>query len=128
MSIKHDLVEEFNSELEELGKMEVGGEKYKVAVDGITKLADRIIEIDKFETESNDKFESQNIENELKTLQMKEAKRDRMITNCIELAKLGVGFGFAAWAFVASMNFEKEGILTTEGGKSALKSLLKFKF
>ena len=70
MSIKHDLVEEFNSELEELGKMEVGGEKYKVAVDGIAKLADRIIEIDKIETESNDKFESQNIENELKALRL----------------------------------------------------------
>ena len=43
MSIKNDLVEEFESELEELGKMEVGTEKYKTLVDGVTKLADRII-------------------------------------------------------------------------------------
>lgn len=126
MSIKHDLIEEFNNQLEEVSKMEVGTEKYKITMDGVTKLADRIIEIEKCEAES-DIAEETRINNELsKAEELRIDKRDKIIRNVIEGVKVVGGFGLTAWAFVAAMNFEKEGVLTTEGGKAALRSLLKF--
>lgn len=127
MSIKQSLIDEYNSQLEELSKMEVGDEKYKIVVDGVTKLADRIIEIEKNESDSSIKWESIDRDNELKAIQMKEEKRDRIIKNCIEVGKIGGTSVLTAWAFVAAMNFEKTGhLFSTEGGRTALKSLLKF--
>ena len=42
------LEEEIKDELKELRGMEVGSENYKVAVDGITKLYEKQIELKKF--------------------------------------------------------------------------------
>ena len=131
MNIRNNLTEEFESELKELKKLKVGSDDYKIAVDGISKLADRIIEIDKFEAEKEETVKDQNNkdrETELKFSQLEADKKDRLIRNCIEGGKIVAGFGLAVWAFIASMNFEKEGTLTTEDGRSALRSLLKFKF
>ena len=126
MSIKDQLVEELSSQLEAIAEMEVGSEKWKIANDGATKLAAQIIEIEKFENDAERKDIQLLNDTEYKEQQFKDEKRDRLIRNCIEGAKVIGGFGLATWAFVASMNFEKEGTLTTEGGRTALRSLLKF--
>ena len=127
MSIKNELVEEFQDEVKGLRGLQLGSDEYKATVDGVTKLADRIIEIDKIQQEASAKQISQMNETELKAAQMADEKKDRLIRNGIEAVKVVGGFAVAAWAFVASMNFEKEGTLTTEGGRSALRQLLKFK-
>lgn len=126
MSVKNVLSEEFHSELEELAKMKIGTDEYRIAVEGVTKLADRIIEIEKNEQEASIKEISRQDENELKAAQLEDEKRAQMVRNAIEGVKIVGGLGLAAWAFVASMNFEKEGTLTTEGGRNALRQLLKF--
>lgn len=115
MDIKKDLVGEFGVRLEDLAEMEFGTDEYKTGAETVMKYADRIIEIEKLEAES-----------ELKAQQAKDEKRDKLIRNAVEASKVVGGFGLAAWAFVASMNFEKEGTLTTQGGRSALNQLLKF--
>lgn len=127
MSIKNDLVEEFESELEELGKMEVGTEKYKTLVDGVTKLADRIIEIDKVENEHAVQIDTQEQEYAIKAQQLKDEKKDRFIKNCIAVGTFVGGVLVYSLAFIASTNFEREGTLTTEGGRSSLRQLLKLK-
>lgn len=127
MGIKRILVEEFEKELEELKRLEVGTDKYKNTVDGVTKMADRIIEIEKNETAKEDRSKTSEVDIYLKEQQLKEDKKDRLIKNILTGVNIVGGFGLAAWAFVASMNFEKEGTLTTEGGRSALRQLLKFK-
>ena len=126
MSIKTNLVKEFENEIKELGKLPLGSEEYESTLDGVTKLADRIIEIDKLESENNEKDRQREVDVNLKVSQMESENRDRLIRNCIEGTKVIGGFGLAAWAFIASMNFEKEGTLTTEGGRTALRQLLKF--
>lgn len=128
MSVKSILVEEFESELKEVKKLEVGSDKHKNAVDSLTKLADRIIEIEKLKDEADFKRESLDNETSLKEQQFKDEKKDRNIKNGLTAVNVIGGLGFAAWAFVSSMNFEKEGTLTTDGGKSALRHLLKFKW
>lgn len=127
MSIKNNLIEEFEDEVKGLRTLQLGSEEYKVTVDGVTKLADRIIAIENHAQEASAKQISQINENEVKATQLADDRRDKMIRNCIEGVKVVGGFALAAWAFVASMNFEKEGTLTTEGGRSALRQLLKFK-
>ena len=47
MKIEKLLNDEIQAEIESLGAMELGSEPYKVAVDGVTKLIDRSIEIKK---------------------------------------------------------------------------------
>lgn len=126
MSIKTNLVKEFENEIGGLGKIELGSDEYDSTVDGVCKLADRIIEIEKLESEKDDKNRQREIDVNLKVSQMESENRDRLIRNCIEGTKVIGGFGLAAWAFIASMNFEKEGTLTTEGGRTALRQLLKF--
>ena len=127
MSVRSKLVEEFESELEELGKMEVGKETYKTTVDGVTKLADRIIEIDKNEKENSVKIDIQEQEYAIKAQQLKDEKKDRFIKNCIAIGTFVGGVLVYSLAFIASTNFEREGTLTTEGGKSSLRQLLKLK-
>ena len=127
MGIKRILIEEFEKELGALGRLEVGTDKYKNTVDGVTKMADRIIEIEKNEQELSIREIARDDENEFKAAQIADEKRDRLIKNVLTGLNVIGGFGLAAWAFVASMNFEKEGTLTTEGGRSALRQLLRFK-
>ena len=126
MSVKTQLVEEIQKEIEELRKLELGSEKYKVTADGITKLMDRAIEIDKIDGELKKRETEREFEEALKLQMLNDEKKDRLIRNIIEGVKIGGGLGLAAWAFVASMNFEKEGTLTTEGGRNALRQLLRF--
>lgn len=129
MSIKTSLIAEFENQLKEVSKLEVGSEKYKVGVEGLTKLADRILEIEKLEqseAEINAKWEAQDAEQEMKQIQMHEDKKDRIIKNVMEGVKIVGGAGLAVWGFIASMNFEKEGTLTTEGGRETLKRIFRF--
>ena len=127
MSVRSNLVEEFESELEELSKMEVGTDTYRATVDGVTKLADRIIEIDKIEKENSVNIDTQEQEYAIKAQQLKDEKKDRFIKNCISIGTFVGGVLVYGLAFIASTNFEREGTLTTEGGKSSLRQLLKLK-
>ena len=127
MSVRSNLVEEFESELEELSKMEVGTDTYRATVDGVTKLADRIIEIDKIEKENSVNIDTQEQEYAIKAQQLKDEKKDRFIKNCIAVGTFIGGVAVYGLAFIASTNFEREGTFTTEGGRSSLRQLLKLK-
>ena len=127
MSVRSNLVEEFESELEELSKMEVGTDTYRATVDGVTKLADRIIEIDKIEKENSVNIDTQEQEYAIKAQQLKDEKKDRFIKNCIAIGTFIGGVAVYGLAFIASTNFEREGTFTTEGGRSSLRQLLKLK-
>ena len=120
MSVRSNLVEEFESELEELSKMEVGTDTYRATVDGVTKLADRIIEIDKIEKENSVNIDTQEQEYAIKAQQLKDEKKDRFIKNCIAIGTFVGGVLVYGLAFIASTNFEREGTLTTEGGMAVL--------
>lgn len=127
MSIKHVLDEEIRSELENLGKESIGSDEYKSNVDGVTKLLDRKIELEKLEIESKEKIESRNAEIELKLQQMKDERKDRLIRNGITIGTFVGSCLVYGLAFIASTNFEREGTFTTEGGRSSLRNLLKVK-
>ena len=127
MNVKSMLDDEIRNELENLGREAIGSEEYKANLDGVTKLLDRQIEIEKLENERLDRMESRETEFILKQQQLAEEKKDRRIKNSITVGTFACSAALYAMAFIASTNFEREGTFTTEGGRGALRNLLKLK-
>ena len=123
-SIRELLDEEIQVEFEKLSKLEVGSESYKATVDGLTKLVDRAVEIDKTEMENTTKIEAQNIENDFKALQIKEDNRDRWVRNGIAIAGIIVPSVLTVWGTLKSFKFEETGTVTTILGRGFINKLL----
>ena len=70
------LHDEIKAELEELSKLEVGSDKYETAVNGISKLMDRAIEMEKFESDAKERIDSKETELNLKYRQLKDSKQN----------------------------------------------------
>ena len=118
------LYDEINAEFEDLSKMALGTEEYKVTVDGLTKLMDRAIDIKKFDTEYAERIENQKMDNCLKQKQMNEERKDRLIKNGISIAGIVIPSLITIWGTVKSMEFEKEGTITTIIGRGFINKLL----
>ena len=118
MSIDTKLLVEIDDEFEALSQIEVGRETYKTTVDGLTKLLDRAIEIDKIEEEKAERAALQEKEAEFKERQFQEEKRDRLIKNCLTAAGIVVPTVVTIWGTIVSMRFEKEDTITSTAGRS----------
>lgn len=124
MSVKTLIVEEIQDEIKELNKMEVGSDTYKTTVDGVTKLADRFIEIEKLEIDREFKASNQSIDEGLKLAEMENEKKDRLIKNCLTGLSIITGVGLTVWGTVKSLKFEEEGTVTTIVGRGFINKLL----
>lgn len=86
--IKKALDQEILDEFDRLGGIEVGTDQYKTTTDGLTKLVDRAIEIDKLEAERVEKEKARNLEHELKNKQLTEQIKAREIETEIKNKQL----------------------------------------
>lgn len=118
------LYDEINAEFEDLSKMALGTEEYKVTVDGLIKLMDRAIDMKKFDTEYAERIENQKMDNSLKQKQMDEERKDRLIKNGISIAGIVIPSLITIWGTVKSMEFEKEGTITTIIGRGFINKLI----
>lgn len=127
MSIQRLLREEIESEFKELSKIAPGGEDYKVAVDGIAKLMDRAIEMEKNEIDRQDRIDARDSENELKTKQMEDEKKDRFVKNL--LAGVGTigGLVVTIWGAKKAWKFEETGTVASPVGRSFINKLISFR-
>ena len=127
MSIQRLLREEIESEFKELSTITPGGENYKVAVDGITKLMDRAIEMEKNEIDRQDRIDARDSENELKTKQMEDEKKDRFVKNL--LAGVGTigGLVVTIWGAKKAWKFEETGTVASPVGRSFISKLISFR-
>ena len=123
MSIKTMLNEEITSEFSELAKIEVGTEPYKTTVDGLTKLVDRMIEMEKIEAECYDRDQAFESERALKLQQMREERNDRIVKNCIAVGTALLGVGVTIWGTKATFEFEKEGTISSIMGRGFINKL-----
>lgn len=124
MKIETVLRDEILNEFEELKKLEVGSEGYRTAVDGIGKLLDRAIEYDKLDAECNDKSLNRGFEEDYKLQLAEDEKRDRRIKNIITIVGIAVPSVITIWGTIVSLNFEKEGTVTTIMGRGFINKLL----
>lgn len=127
MSIKTTLTEEFNDQMKDLHKLEVGTEQYSTAVNGVTKLADKIIDLEKIEIEREERIKDRDTEIELKSQQMEIDKRDKLNQNLVNVVKIAVPTvaGFAMG--IISMKWEKLETITSTAGRQAFKDIIRFK-
>lgn len=108
---------EIQDEFSQLAKIEVGTDPYKITVDGLTKLMDRAIELEKIEAERDEKMESLEREERLKLKQMQEDRIDRFVKHGITVVTAMVGFGLTVWGTKAAFEFEKTGTISTSIGR-----------
>lgn len=127
MSLDTNLLEEeINSEVKLLKDMEAGTDEYKVTVDGVTKLTDRYIEIVKLKQQEKSQFTNdvqKTQELSLKRDQLKSEKRGRIVSNILQGTTLLVTTGLTIWGTYKTMEFEKEGTVTTIFGREFFKNL-----
>ena len=77
MEIETLLKEEIVDEFSRLSKIEVGTDEYKTTVEGLTKLMDRAIEINKFHEDCKIKEETRKLDIEMKQKQLDEQIKSR---------------------------------------------------
>lgn len=121
--IQYKLKESLSEQLDELKKISVEDEKFDGAVNGITKLMDRMIKIEEMRDQKDLKDEARYIEAETKVREIKELKAK----NRLEVVKIVLPTTAAFVMGIISMNWEKVDTITTTAGKSALRDILKFK-
>lgn len=109
---------------EELGRLEVGSDKYKSVVDGLTKLCDRAIEIEKNKTDAELKQDQQDVDAELRAEQLKDERRDRIVKNSLTAAGIVIPTAVTIWGTIKSIKFEETGTITTIMGRGFIQKLL----
>lgn len=124
MNVKTALSDEIVKEVSELGKMALGTEEYKVTVEGITKLVDRVNDMEKTAIERMEKEENKEIENDFKMRQMADERKDRIIKNLLAAAGVIIPAWITVWGTVKSFEFEREGTITTIMGRGFINKLL----
>lgn len=123
-NLKALLNEEIESELKTLGKLQPGTDEYETTVDGIAKLVDRVIEINKANNEEREKIESRELDEQFRLNQAASENKDRLIKNCISIAGIVIPSVITIWGTVKSIEFEKEGTITTIMGRGFINKLL----
>ena len=118
------LHDEIQNEFESLKDFEVGTEEYKATVDGLVKLVDRAIEIDKLNLEAEEKAKNREKDYGFKLQQMEEERKDRLIRNCISTAGIVIPSLLTIWGTLKTLKFEQEGTVTTIIGRGFINKLL----
>ena len=109
--------------IKEIKSMEVGSDEHRAAVDSLTKLVDRIIELEKLEVEAENRDTDRANENYYRELEMKSNRKDRIIKDVITVAGIVVPATLAIWGTFVTLEFEKEGVVTTTAGKIFISKL-----
>lgn len=124
MTVEQTLNAEIKAEIENLNELDLGSDKYETAVNGITKMLDRAIELEKIGIESDEKRRQADSDETDKLIQMREDRKDRLFKNCISIAGIVIPSVITIWGTVKSFEFEKEGTITTIMGRGFINKLL----
>lgn len=112
MSIPTLLRDEIQDEFKRLSELELGSEEYKITVDGLTKLVDRQIEIEKLESENTEKHKREETE-----------QKDRIVGYIMTGAGILIPVGVTIWGTLKTLKFEETGTVTTMAGRNFINRL-----
>ena len=124
MSINALLEVEIEEKLNKLSDMKPGTDEYKVAVDSITKLLDRAIEMDKFDSERNDQLKYREHDEQVRLEVAANEDKKYKIDKIIAIGSIVIPAILTIWGTKASFKFEKEGTITTIMGRGFINKLL----
>lgn len=123
MKLKTMLEDEIVDEFNELNKQEVGTDKYKNTVDGITKLVDRALEFEKLEKERYEKELDRDINVKIQNERLKIENLDKFIGHALNIASIAATITVTIWGTLVTLKFEETGTVTTAAGKNFISRL-----
>ena len=122
--LRSKLVNEVNIEVDNLEQMTLGDDTYKTTVDGIVKLTDRVIELEKLEIAKAEKERQLELEEikaendrEEKSKQRRDEFVDKIVKNSLTVISIGSGIVLTVWGTLVTIDFEKTGNVTTFAGR-----------
>lgn len=127
INYKKALDGEISTELEVLESMETNSEDYKIMVEGLTKLIDRSMELEKIEISKAQEAEKIKNEAEKMKFEAEQAKTNKIfqwIGYGISAAGIVIPVAVTIWGTKVTLNFEKEGTVTTMMGRGFINKLL----
>lgn len=124
MNVKDLLKEKIEKQIKSLDGMKVGSDEYETTVNSITKMLDKLNEMDRNEHDYLEKRESREKENDLKLKQMKEERLDHIAKNLLTGISVIGGFALTIWGTYKSFEFEKTGSITTIMGRGFINKLI----
>ena len=124
MNIETLLYDAIETDFDKLATAELGSDERKVAVDELTKLMDRMIEMEKVNNESEDKAKTRESDELYKQKQLEDDKKDRLLKNIISVAGVVLPLAVTIWGTKVSLKFEEEGTFTTIMGRGFVNKLL----
>lgn len=127
INYKEALDGEISTELEVLESMETNSEDYKIMVEGLTKLIDRSMELEKIEISKAQEAEKIKNEAEKIKFEAEQAKTNKIfqwIGYGISAAGIVIPVAVTIWGTKVTLNFEKEGTVTTMMGRGFINKLL----
>lgn len=124
VNIETLLYDELETEFTKLSETEPGSDEHKATLDGLTKLMDRAIEIEKIDIDRKFKAETLESEQLVKKQQMEDEKKDRLVKNILSAAGIVLPIALTIWGTKVSLKFEEEGTFTTIMGRGFINKLL----
>lgn len=124
MNIETLLYEAMETDFNVMAGEELGSEKRKAAVDELTKLMDRAIEMQRVDNDCVDKQEIRENDKLAKMQQFEDDHKDRLVKNIIGAAGIVLPLIVTVWGTKVSLKFEEEGTFTTIMGRGFIQKLL----
>lgn len=127
--LKTKLTEEVLEEIKALKDVTIGDEVYKEAVNGIAKLSDKVIELERIEVEARLKNEAQILETtfreeeaKLKREEAKTEKKDKKTKNILTCVNVVGGFAVLVWGALNTWHYEEKGTIGSKMGNMFINS------
>lgn len=113
MEIKKQLDDEIELEFEGLKCIELGSNEYKATVEGLTKLVDKSMELDKMV-----------IDYSFKKKQSRSESIDKWVKNGLTALGIAATTALTLWGTVKTFEFETNGSITSMMGRGFINKLL----
>ena len=111
-TIENLLKEEIAAEFDKLSKLEPGTAEHEKAVNSLSKLVDKAMEMEKFDVEYEDK-----------QVQAEEDRKDRIVKNILTGLGIILPIGVTIWGTNKTLKFEETGTVTTLMGRGFINKL-----
>lgn len=124
MNIETLLYDAIETDFETLANAEVGSDERRATVDELTKLMDRMIEMEKVNNDCKDKTEIRENDQAVKVQQLEDDRKDRIVKNVMGAAGIVLPLLVTIWGTKVSLKFEETGSFTTIMGRGFIQKLL----
>lgn len=132
--IKSLLRQEIKDEISDLGNIEQGTEEYETSVNGIARLTDKLVDLERLDQEQRKmefektKFEKEKIEKEkdqiLKRQEIESNNKNQLRNSIVNIGIFTVSAGITLWTVLMTWGYEESGTIGSTAGKKAISNAL----